>query len=228
MLSREHIVAWVAVRYGPKHADRRTRDGGFAYWIDTQPDYLIDTQPNTVHDGYEHTTSFGDGPCVVVKRTGDAWFLASNPDSLPVYTARSERQLRRRLRAAHYNPDIPDEIIGENPAELPEPVAHKVEPDQLVRWLESFGWREPACEITDRVFAFVVAPKTIPNHNGPFFVIKRTAGVWHLGTSPVTRTRAYAARSEAEFYRALRSVAPTLDPRLPHDRVSPRFANPIR
>lgn len=219
MLSREVIVAWVAIRYGPKYAEKRTRDGGFAYWIDTQPDAF--------HDGYEDAMNFGNGPCVVVKRTGDVWFLASNPDSLPVYKATSERQLRRRLRAASYNPDIPDEIIGEYGVDLPDPVAHKVEHDQLVRWLESFGWREPACKITDRVFAYVVVPKVAPN-NGPFFVIKRTAGVWHLGTSPDTQARAYAARSEAEFYAALRSVAPTINPRQPHDRVSPRFANPLR
>jgi hypothetical protein len=228
MLSRGEVVAWVAVRYGPKHAEKRTRDGGFAYWIDTQPDYWMDQQPDASHDGDGDAMPHGAGACVVVKRTGDVWFLGSNPESLPVYRARSERQLRRRLRTAGHNPDIPDEIVGENPAHLPEPMAHKVEHDQLVRWLESFGWREPACEITDRVFAFVVVPKRIPHHNGPIFVIKRTAGVWHIGTSPETRTRAYAARSEYEFYAALHSVAPTLDPRLPHDRVSPRFANPLR
>jgi hypothetical protein len=221
MLSRDDVVAWVAIHYGPKHAEKRTSDGGFAYWVDTQPD--------SYHDGYHDAMTYGNGACVVVKRTGDAWYLASNPDSMGIYHARSERQLRRRLRGARYNPDIPDVIIGENRAELPEPVAHKVERDQLVRWLASFGWREPACEVTDRVFAFAVAPtKAIPSNNGPIFVIKRTAGVWHLGTLPDTLTRAYAARSETEFYAALRTIAPSIDPRLPHDRVSPRFADPYR
>jgi hypothetical protein len=221
MLSREEIVGWVAIHYGPKYAEKRTSDRGFAYWIDTQPDAF--------HDGYEDAMTFGNGPCVVVKRTGDVWYLASNPDSLPIHKARTERQLRRRLRDAHRNPDIPDDIIGEDRTEMPDPVAHKVEHSQVVRWLESFGWREPACKITDRVFAYVVVPtKAILKNNGPFFVIKRTAGVWHLGTSPETLARAYAARSEVQFYASLRSVAPYLDTRLPHDRVSPRFADPYR
>jgi len=219
MLSHEQMVAWVAVRYGAKHAEKRTADGGFAYWVDTQPDAF--------HDGDQFAMTYGNGPAVVVKATGEAWFLASNPDSMPVYNARSEPELKQLLREAYYNPDVPDEVIGENRAELPDPAAQKIHHQHLDRWLRSFGWHEATCEITDRVFAFVVTPTQAIAGNGPIVVVKRTAGVWHLGTSPEVLAAAHTARTEAEFYAALRSVAPHLDPRLPHDRVPPRFANPF-
>ena len=106
MLSREEMVAWVAIRYGATHAERRTTDGGFAYWIDTQPDAYL--------EGHDDAMTYGNGPIVVVKATGAAWYLASNPASMVVLHARSEAELKQLLREASYNPDAPNEIMGEN------------------------------------------------------------------------------------------------------------------
>lgn len=221
MLAHDEMVAWVAIRYGARHAEARTTDGGFAYWVSTQPD--------SYHDGQTETMTYGNGPVVIVKATGEAWRLASNPSSMQVFDARSAEELKQLLRDAGYDPDIPDEILGENRADLPDAAAQKIELPQLGRWLASFGWREPACRVTDRVFAFVVEPTaTVPNGNGPICVVKRTAGVWYLGTSPALWNAVHEARTEAEFYAALRSVIPQADPRLPHDRVPPRFADPFR
>ncbi|HEY7596250.1 MAG TPA: hypothetical protein VH969_24105 [Actinophytocola sp.] len=221
MVSRDEVVAWAAGRFGDRHAETRTVDGGFAFWVDTQPD--------TYHDGYPETMAYGNGPVVIVKATGEVWHLASNPATMPVLNARSEAELEELLREASYNPDIPDEILGESRAEPPDPAARKIEHPHLVRWLASFGWAEPACRITDRTFAFVVEPTpAIANGNGPICVVKRTAGVWYLGTSPAVQAAVHQTRTEAEFYAALRLVIPEADPRVPHDRVPPRFADPFR
>lgn len=214
-------MAWAATRYGPRHAEKRTRDGGFAFWIDTQPDEY--------HDGYQHAMTYGNGPTVIVKRTGGVWHLASNPDSLPIYEARSEEELARTMRAAGMNPDIPHEIIGSTPvSDLPDPAARKVDHHAfLVRWLSSIGWPEGAYRIDDREFAYAVVPTPELSGNGPIFVVKRTAGVWYLGTSPAVHASAYGARGEAEFYAALGSVVPQADPRQPHDRIPQRYENPF-
>ncbi|MPZ81147.1 MAG: hypothetical protein GEV28_12425 [Actinophytocola sp.] len=220
MLSREEVVAWVAIRYGPRHAEKRASDGGFAFWVDTQPD--------DYHDGHPNAMTYGNGPCVIVKRTGDVWHLASNPDSLPIYGARSAKELARTMRAAGMNPNIPDETIGGTLADLPDPAARKVDHHaHLVRWLSSNGWQEDAYRIDDRVFAFVVVPTPEISGNGPIFVVKRTAGVWYLGSSPAVHAAAYGARGEAEFYAALLSVVPQADPRQPHDRIPQSYENPF-
>ena len=221
MIARDEVVAWAAIRYGAKHAEERTVDGDFVYWVSTQPD--------AYHDGNRAAMTYGNGPAMVLKATGEVWRLASDPTSMQLYDARSEAELKRLMRKVGYNPDMPDEILGENRAGLPDPAPRKVEFQHLGRWLASFGWREPACRVTDRNFAFVVEPTPAIQHsNGPICVVKRTAGVWFLGTSPAVWQATHQARTEAEFYAALQSVSPQVDPRSPHDRVPPGFADPFR
>jgi hypothetical protein len=220
MLSRADLVAWVEIRHGRKHAEKRVSDGGFAFWIDTQPDAF--------HDGDQFAMTYGNGPSVAVKATGHVWHLASNPDSVPVYDARSEDDLKARLREAHYDPDTPDEILGEDRTELPDPAPRAIIWHEVIRWLARIGWQEPAYELVDRRYAIAVMPTPAVKHNGPFFVIKRTAGVWYLGTAPEVLAAVDDARTEAEFYAALRSVIPDADPRVPHDRIPERFVDPYR
>jgi hypothetical protein len=220
MVSREELVAWAAIRYGARFADERVTDHGFAF--------LVSTQPDGYHEGDQDAMTYGNGPVFVIKATGHAWFLASNPPSMLALGARSEAEFEQLLRDAYYDPDVPDEILGEERGELPDPAPQKVLRHQLVRWLRSFGWPESACEITDRVFAFVVVPTpAIPNHNGPIVVVKRTAGVWYLGAAPDAVATVGGARTEAEFYSAFRQLDPYADPRVPHDRVPQRFARPF-
>jgi hypothetical protein len=88
MLTRAEVVAWVAGQYGPAHAETRVSDGGFVFWVNTQEDAVI--------EGWAPAT-FGGGPVAVLKRTGEYWYLSSNPDHLALYEATRERQLRAGL-----------------------------------------------------------------------------------------------------------------------------------
>jgi hypothetical protein len=221
MMSREEVVDWVAIRYGARHAEARTVDGDFVFWVSTQPD--------AYHDGERAAMTYGNGPELVVKSTGEVWRLASDPGSMRLYDARSEAELKQLMREVGYDPDAPDTVIDKSRVALPDPAPHEVELQHLGRWLASFGWREPACRITDLRFAFVVEPSpAIPNSNGPIVVVKRTAGVWFLGTSPAVWKATHQTRTETEFYAALQWVDPQVDPRSPHDRVPPGFAGPHR
>ncbi|NUL04835.1 hypothetical protein HRW07_16700 [Streptomyces lunaelactis] len=47
--------------------------------------------------------------------------------------------------------------------------------------------------------------------NGPVIVVKRTGGVWEFGSNPAVFPL-YAARTEAEFRRAMRQALPQSDP----------------
>ena len=206
MLSREDVVAWVAIRQATKHAEKRVTDGGFAFWVDTQPD--------DYHDGYEHAMTYGNGPSVVVKRTGAVWNLASNPGSLPIYGAKSEQELHATMKEAGMDPGTPHEWIGGQPQ--PEGVTQQ----GLARWLQWFGWQPNHYGVTDLGYAFAVLPTPAVVHNGPVIVVKHSGDVWYLGSAPQNAALVLGTRTETEFHQTLGVIAPGVNPRQPHDRIS--------
>lgn len=88
--------------------------------------------------------------------------------------------------------------------------------ERLVEWIRaSYGWRHVESRISDIGFAFVVDTQPDAYHdgdrsaitygNGPMTVVKRTGGVWQVGSNPVFWDL-YEARTEREFRRELRKV----------------------
>lgn len=114
MLSPQQLGEWVRATYGPRHADRRVSDIGFAWLIDTQPDAYL--------DGDTSAMTWGGGPVIVVKRTGAVWHTGSNPMFFPLYEARTEEEFRRAMAAAmpQCDPDRPPETIPVT-APVPQP-----------------------------------------------------------------------------------------------------------
>lgn len=128
MLTYEQVRDWVRGRYGPRHAERRITDLGYAYAVSTQPDAYL--------DGDTSAMTFGNGPDLVVKRTGAVWQFGSGPSLMPLYDVRSEDELRRAMAALlpGCDPDRPHESVpltqaqpGFGPAYPPYP-AHPASP----------------------------------------------------------------------------------------------------
>jgi len=92
------VVRWAGETFGARHADRRVSGPGFAFWVDTNSD--------AYHDGYERAV-YGGLSVVVLGRTGDYWYVGSDPASLGVGYATNERELRRALRRAGLRPRRP-------------------------------------------------------------------------------------------------------------------------
>ncbi|MEU0373277.1 hypothetical protein ABZ070_24005 [Streptomyces sp. NPDC006283] len=103
MLTFEQVRDWVRGKYGPRYAERRISDSGFAY--------LVATQPDAYFDGGDML--YGNGPDLVVKRTGAVWQFGSHPMFLPLYEAGTEDDFRRRMAAIlpGWDPDRPQETI---------------------------------------------------------------------------------------------------------------------
>ncbi|MDQ0844770.1 hypothetical protein [Streptomyces sp. V1I6] len=101
MLTYEQVREWVRGRYGPLHAERRITDIGYAYLVTTQPDAYL--------DGDASAMTYGNGPDLVVKRTGAVWQFGSSPMLMPLYDVRSEDDLRRAMAALlpGWDPDRP-------------------------------------------------------------------------------------------------------------------------
>jgi hypothetical protein len=91
-LTRERVAQWVAGQYGWRHLDDRVHDLGWGFSVDTQPDEYL--------DGDQSAMTYGNGPIMIVKQSGGAWFLSSGPDMLPVMSARTEKEFYRGMRAA--------------------------------------------------------------------------------------------------------------------------------
>ncbi|MEV4682658.1 hypothetical protein [Streptomyces kurssanovii] len=105
MLTYEQVRDWVRGRYGPRHAERRITDIGYAYAVSTQPDAYL--------DGDTSAMTYGNGPELVVKRTGAVWQFGSGPATMPLYDVRSEDELRRAMAALlpGWDPDRPHESV---------------------------------------------------------------------------------------------------------------------
>ncbi|MGN9792353.1 hypothetical protein ACTMTU_14820 [Streptomyces sp. OZ13] len=105
MLTYEQVRDWVRGRYGPRHAERRITDIGYAYSVSTQPDAYL--------DGDTSAMTYGNGPDLVVKRTGAVWQFGSGPELMPLYDVRSEDELRRAMAALlpGWDPDRPHATV---------------------------------------------------------------------------------------------------------------------
>lgn len=105
MLTYEHVRDWVRGKYGPRCAEGRITDLGYAYSVDSQPDAALAGDTSAV--------TYGNGPDLVVKRTGAVWQFGSNPMLLPLYEARSEDELRRSMATLlpGTDPDRPHESV---------------------------------------------------------------------------------------------------------------------
>jgi hypothetical protein len=86
-LTREQVGAWLRVTRGWEHIDRRIADLGWAFSVDTQPDAVL--------DGNSHAMTYGNGPLIVAKRTGEVWALSSAPNVVPAFTARDQDEFLR-------------------------------------------------------------------------------------------------------------------------------------
>lgn len=208
MVSREEVVAWAAMKHGPRHAEARTGDGGFAFWVSTQPD--------AYHDGYRDAMTYGNGPSVVLKSTGAAWNLSSSPVDMPIFNATTEREFRKAMKDAGKKLDSPDEWVGAPP---PSATPDKVGQWTLTGWLnQRFGWQEGVhYTLTDLGFALVARPAPGTPNNGPVLVVKRTGAVWYLGTDEPTVLLAITSHTEETFHAALTMVG--ADPKRPHDHL---------
>jgi hypothetical protein len=208
MVSREEVVAWVAARHGPRHAEARTGDGGFAFWVSTQPD--------AYHDGDRNAMTYGNGPSVVLKATGAAWHLSSSPSDMPIFNATTEAEFRKAMKDAGNKLDSPHEWVGAPP---PSATPDAVGQQTLTGWLaQRFGWHEDRhYTCTDLGFALVARPTPGTQNNGPILAVKRTGAVWYLGTDEHTILLALTSHTEETFHAALTMVGG--DPARPHDRI---------
>ncbi|MER7666411.1 MULTISPECIES: hypothetical protein [unclassified Streptomyces] len=144
MLTSRDLAEWVRARYGPRHTDRRIRDLGFAWSIDTQPDAYL--------DGDTSAMTYGNGPDLVVKRTGAVWQFGSNPMMLPLYEARTEVELRRAMAKL-----IPGADLDRPPETVPAP-AQPPAPSPF----------PPSATGTAAAPPMVGAPGTVPAPTGVF------------------------------------------------------------
>lgn len=88
----EQVTTWVRNTTSWRHVEDRIADLGWAFTVSTQPDEY--------HDGNEFAVTYGNGPMVVVKRTGAMWQLASTPDMISALQAPSEKDFYEVLRAS--------------------------------------------------------------------------------------------------------------------------------
>lgn len=72
MITIERVLAYVSQRFDEHDGSDRVEDRGFAYYIDTQPSEYLDTKDSS-------KMTFGNGPLVVLKETGDVYSFSSNP-----------------------------------------------------------------------------------------------------------------------------------------------------
>jgi len=219
---REDVVRWAAETYGPRHAQRRVSDRGFAFWVDTNSDGY--------HDGHEQQV-YGGQSVLVLKRTGGFWHVGSDPWSHAVYTADTERRLRRAMKKVGLNPKRPAGTITPRPPELadvdypPPSVTH----ERLVAWLRVItGWRHLESRIVDLGWAFSVSTQPDEYHdgntyamtygNGPMIVVKHNGAAWRLASTP-DLVPAFSAATEDEFWRILADAAPYFDRNNPPESV---------
>jgi hypothetical protein len=82
VLTRETLINWIHLRYRWRHVEDRIAETEFSF--------LVSTQPDEYHDGNHNAMTYGNGPVVVIKRTGAVWPLSSSPDSFGALNATTE------------------------------------------------------------------------------------------------------------------------------------------
>jgi hypothetical protein len=87
-----HVAAWLRNTRNWRHVESRVADLGWAFSVSTQPD--------AYHDGNQYAMTYGNGPMMVVKRTGAWWQLSSMPSMVPAFDASSEEQFYQVMRDA--------------------------------------------------------------------------------------------------------------------------------
>jgi hypothetical protein len=105
-VDHERLVWWLRNTTGWQHIEARIVDLGWAFAVSTQPDEYHAT-------GSPTAMTYGNGPMVVVKRTGGAWRLTSQPAMFPAFSAATEDDFWRVLRevAPYLDPNNPPEQI---------------------------------------------------------------------------------------------------------------------
>ncbi|MFD3440287.1 hypothetical protein ACFWU3_22560 [Streptomyces sp. NPDC058685] len=157
MLTSRHLAEWVSARYGPRHAEGRIRDLGFAWSVDTQPDAYL--------DGDTSAMTYGNGPDIVVKRTGAVWQFGSSPMMLPLYEARTEEELRRAMAKLMPGADL------DRPREtVPAPARASAPPPAPPPAPAPSPFLTPAADVPGPAAAppMVGAPGTVPAPTGVF------------------------------------------------------------
>ncbi|RZS34293.1 hypothetical protein EV193_10980 [Herbihabitans rhizosphaerae] len=100
MVTRDQVNEFARL-YGWEQLDRRIGDLGYAFSIDTQSDgYYLGTESMT----------YGNGPLIVLKRTGNVYRFSSNPVDLEVYTAPTEKEFLAGLRRTRRDTE-PETVI---------------------------------------------------------------------------------------------------------------------
>lgn len=102
MLTQGRLGQWLRDTRNWRHIDSRIHDLGWAFSVSTMPDAF--------HDGDQSAMTYGNGPLVVSKRTGEVWSLASTPDMVPAFSARDETQFHRVL-ATVPGASTPSELV---------------------------------------------------------------------------------------------------------------------
>ena len=72
MITFEQVQNYTNKKFNEQDGSDRIKDSGFAYYIDTQPREYLDTKDIK-------KMSFGNGPIVILKETGDIFSFSSNP-----------------------------------------------------------------------------------------------------------------------------------------------------
>lgn len=93
MLTYERLFAWLQAT-GWGHLDQRIVDGGWAFFVSTQPD--------AYHAGNQGAMTYGNGPMIVLKSDGKMFQYGSNPVVFPIYDATSEKDFYQAVRQAGF------------------------------------------------------------------------------------------------------------------------------
>ena len=75
MITLEQARSYTNHKFNEADGSDRLEDRGFAYYIDTQPREHLDTKDNT-------KMTYGNGPIVILKETGDVYSFSSNPSHM--------------------------------------------------------------------------------------------------------------------------------------------------
>jgi hypothetical protein len=227
------LPPWLSRQFGWQVIEGRIHDLGYAYSVSTQPD--------AYHAGDQSAMTYGNGPLIVIKRTGAVWALGANPVEMPIFEARDDESFYAALASVfpgrHYHP--PDYTVStptwwelEN-ADRTQPVAIDetgLTEATLTDWLRTrYGWAVFDGRIRDVGFAFLVNQQPDAYHLGdygvaqpdlgPLLVVKRSGAVWTFGTDPRLQPL-YGAEDEVMFVRMLSDLLPDRDPTKP-DAVVP-------
>jgi hypothetical protein len=202
---------WLSLRYGwPVFAVQIT-DHGYAFSAYHEPDPYAPVRT----DGYR-----GNGPVIIIKRTGAVWRLGTDSTFFPVFGARDEKGCYAALATVMPGRDLsqPDDTMPVSIAqeEAQPPQGSMFTLAALTVWLgEQFGWRVFDGRITDIGYAYAVSTHPDAYHagdqsamtygNGPLIAIKRTGHVWAFGSNPVEMP-IFAARDEESFHAALAAM----------------------